>query len=217
MSLKKHDFKILLIPILFFFPIFLLGQKYTINSIEADIIFIGSNNYLKVEGFSRNESITIKPSLPISSRKVSRHVFSLLVNKSKKDIPIIILKDEVPIDTIFLSSYRPWVKHFVNTKQIGFIQSGEYPIEVLKQLKSIEFVCNIPWKQVECNGFTIDIFRGNNIIFYKEIKGKSLEDKDITKAIKKMKKGDFILIKKIWAKMPWDCGQKPHGFKLTVK
>lgn len=213
----KINFKLSLIPILFIFPIFLTGQTFTINSVATDMIFIGFDNYLKIEGFSKDESISIKTPQNITHKKHGTHLFNLKINRIAKDIPIILFKEEIAIDTIFLSSYRSKVDQFVNASNFGFIQSGAYPLDVLKQIKSLEIICNIPSEKVNVQGFRIEIYKGEKIISSETIKGKNLVSKEVTHSIDKLKKGDFILISKVRAVFPWSCGNKPHGFKLVVK
>ena len=195
------------------------GQIYKINHVKTDSIFIGVNNVLQIEGFTRNDKISIKTSRNIRNRKCGRHSFCLVVSRPFYNDSIIILKGEEIIDTITISAFRTKLDQFIETDSYGLIRSGEYSLNILKQLRSIKVKINVPWiGELLINKYLIEVVnKKEKIIFSKTMYSGSFDDQEIKTMLNRLKRGDVIKIRNIIVRTPYDDGERPKRFKFTVK
>lgn len=201
-------------------PSFLIGQNYTINSSQKNTLIIGYDNLLEIEDYNRNDSLHIEVPSSVRSKRISRNGFSLLVSKPLSDISIILKNREKVIDTIVVSSERVWLKQFIKTDKYGLIKPGEHSLEMIRSIKSIELLCNIPDSQkreITVQRYRIDIYNEKNLILSKTIRGESFNYPEIKAALSQIKKNDNIAITIIKARLPWDDGQQPKSMLLKVK
>ena len=199
---------------------FLFSQSYTIKGVRTDTLFIGMSNDLKVTGFDRDDKISIKTSDKIRSKKIGRHYFMLAVSRPFENDSIFILKNEEVIDCLTFSSIRTKLDQFIVTKNYGLLRSGSYPLEMLKDFKTVKVKINVPWiGDLPVKRYFIEIInkRGEIIIAKTIKKTGDLNDSEINAAIHQLKRGDQIRIRHIMVRTPYDDGERPKRFLFTVK
>lgn len=197
-----------------FTPSVLLGQ----NVIIDNPFLIGVNNRLTIKGFGKKDSLIIEAPFDISSQRVGQENYFLRVSRTTGIAPIVLKNRNVVIDTIMVSVERTTLTQHISTNKYGLITSGEYPLEVIKSIKSIELRTNIPDKEeIPVLGYTIEISNGEEILLNTYIEGKSFEYPEVIKALNRLKRNGFVSIRKIYGATPWDDGHQPQDVILKAK
>jgi hypothetical protein len=202
--------------ILMFCTTVIFAQNYTINGRQADSLFIGLNNPLQLLDFNRGDNVSVIFPSSINGKKRGPFTYSMIVSQPRTDLPIIILKDEIPIDTLIVSIYGMKLKEFIGTRKNGLLKSGTYPLEMIQDIDKIIFTLNIPNYKVKVKDYIIEIWNPNDILYYGQFNDGHFNHPPIQNALRQLKRGGGVSIKKIGARFPWDCGNRPKPYTFIV-
>ncbi len=195
-------------------PSVLFGQIVTIDN----PLLIGVNNKLIIAGFGSKDSLCIETPFGIISERVGKENYILKITTPRGNTPIVLKNRNEVIDTIIVSVERITLKQYITTSSQGLITSGEYPLEVIKSMKSIELRTNISGDEViPVLGYTIEISNGEETILMTYIKGKSFEHPEVINVLKRLKKNGLVSIRNIFSATPWSDGNQPQDIYLKAK
>ena len=196
------------------FPSALFGQDITISN----PLVIGANNKLTIQGFGKNDSLSIEAPFYIKSIRSGQESYNLLVTQPTEIVPVVLKNRKVILDTIMVSVERCTLKQYLTTNGYGQLISGEYPLAIIKSIESIELTTNFPGKEeIPVIGYAIEISNEKEVILYTIIKGETFKHPEVMNALKRLKKNGLVSIRKIHAVTPWDDGDRPQDFYLKAK